>query len=111
MNHFLVDEVLVLRPHGTITTLAYSRQRYRTDRVVIGACVSMDSPPLAPQTLLSPFYSNDSLTPFLTISLAPKVMILYSPAQPSTSYPTPARSPSAHLSFSTYPFARFHAHR
>lgn len=71
----------------------------------------MDSPPLAPQILLSPFYSNDSLTLFLTISLALKAMILYSPAQPSLAYPTPARSPSAYLSFSTYPFARVHAHR
>lgn len=46
----------------------------------------MDSPPLAPQTLLPPFYSNDSLTPFLTISLAPKVMIVYSPAQPGPAH-------------------------
>lgn len=54
----------------------------------------MDSPPLAPQILLSPFYSNDSLTPFFTISLAPKAMVLYSlaqssPAQPSLSNPRP----------------------
>lgn len=49
----------------------------------------MDSPPLAPRILLSPFYSNDSLTPFLTISLAPKAMILNSPAQPSVSNPRP----------------------
>lgn len=49
----------------------------------------MDSPPLAPQILLSPFYSNDSLTPFLTISLPPKAMILYSPAQRITSNPRP----------------------
>lgn len=47
----------------------------------------MDSRPLAPQILLSPFCSNDSLTPFLTISLAPKAMVLYSPAQPSISNP------------------------
>lgn len=49
----------------------------------------MDSPPLAPQILLSPFYSNDSLTHSLTISLAPKAKILYNPAQPSVSNPRP----------------------
>lgn len=58
----------------------------------------MGSPPLARQTLLFPFYSNDSLTPFLTISLAPKAMILYNPAQPSISHPTPART--AHICLS-----------
>lgn len=84
---FLVDEVLVLRPHGTITTLAYAGQCYQTNTVFIGACVSMDNPPLAPQILLFPFYSNDSLTPVLTISLALKAMILYSPAQPSPAHP------------------------
>lgn len=46
----------------------------------------MDSPSLAPQILLSPFYSNDSLTPVLTISLAPKPMILYSPVQPGPAH-------------------------
>lgn len=49
----------------------------------------MDSPPLAPQILLSPFYSNDSLTPVLTISLAPDAMILYSPAHQVISNPRP----------------------
>lgn len=53
----------------------------------------MDSPPLAPQILLFPFYSNDSLThsltPFLTISLAPKAMILYGPAHQVISNPRP----------------------
>lgn len=46
----------------------------------------MDSSPLAPQILLSPFYSNDSLTRSLPHNLVgAKAMILYSPAQPSLS--------------------------
>lgn len=50
----------------------------------------MDSPPLAPQILLSPFYSNDSLTHSRPHNLVgAKAIILYSPAHQVVSNPRP----------------------